>query len=348
MFKLKHFSYFLLFIICGNTTSLFPGLLPENIVYLSHNKFCKVKDLKPGKQITSIDASADHSGPTQSEITGIKVTRNFLDEGVLIVLETEEEEISSILVGSHQRFCVLKNHGEWAWVEAERLKDGLRLCGYGDKSLRVKDVQRIKLEQKNDLYEISLDNPHTFYLADSNGNRILTHNILGLFGWFVLGGAVVGALCGGGYAAYKAYKKDVVSAGTIAKGAVIGAFFGASAVAITYAGIYFGAKYLPVILSKLATYGMKSKTLKPLVEAIKKDPERARFIGGQALALVGGIFTFVGIPMIDNLINETERRENEDIDFSEVDHDDDEAPVRPLFEGTVRDRNGRESRIIIM
>ena len=64
------------------------------------------------------------------------------------------------------------------WVKAKDLKVGDKLEGLHDQTLIVTRVEPIKFKQNIDFYELSLKHHHTFYLIDTAGNHILTHNIL--------------------------------------------------------------------------------------------------------------------------------------------------------------------------
>ncbi|MCK4650996.1 hypothetical protein KAT08_02350 [Candidatus Babeliales bacterium] len=49
------FSFFIVF----QTTFLFSGLFSDNVIMISPNKYCKVKDLKPGDCVTALDSTSD-------------------------------------------------------------------------------------------------------------------------------------------------------------------------------------------------------------------------------------------------------------------------------------------------
>jgi hypothetical protein len=210
-----------LFLLISNGDSLFSGLLPDNIVLTSENTYCSVKDLEIGEQLISLGSTKYNLRNRYGHISGIRVdTTKYAS---LITLESSKKNISSLMVGLGQKFCVLTNgccdDPLYMWMEAQSLKPDMIILGYHNKKFRIRDIQTIELEAKTDLYEISLSQHDTFYIIDSNGNPILTHNLFGLLGWMVIGGALAGGMLGAGIMIYKSYAQNVkISKSSIAKG----------------------------------------------------------------------------------------------------------------------------------
>lgn len=361
--------YLFVYLFIFNKNFLFPGLLPGNIVSTEQNKCCSVKDLDLGDRVVS-SCSAYQLRNVYRNVSGIKLNRNLLDTAVLIILKSDIGMISSIMVGCNQKFCIQTNDVEQnitsiSWVDAKDLKKGFWLTGYDNTNFMVKDIEYVKFKNSVDSYEISLNYNHTFYLVDSNGNRILTHNIFGVDDFIVIGvGVLIGAIVGGCITIYKCYKKRTMSKKTVAKGVLVGALIGGAATAVTYYGIYFGAKYLPIIMGKIETIVMKLPAIEKIISTARANPKYSYFIGLTIPAMASAAYSSMK-EKIDDFVDETEERENEDIDFSEIDLEGNDnfggqfedttnnievVTSEILIDGNgnpIRDRNGRVARIII-
>ncbi len=315
------FSFFVVF----STTCLFPGLLPDNVVMVSPNKYCKIKDLKTWDYLTATDKPLGLCKSPFSAVLGIQIHKNLCKTATLIVLQSSDGIISSLFVGEYQRFFVLQanlSRRKGSWVDAKNLRKGLVLRGYGKKNLVVKDIEHINLQTGTDLYEISLNNPNTFYLVDSNGNRILTHNIFGVDDLMILGtgfliGAVIGGTIGGSYAAYKAYSKGVLSTKTVAEGVLVGALVGGAATAITYYGIYLGYLHFAGAIKALKAAGANAEQAREAFAFFSANKEVIYFIGTTSVGteISAGV---IAAGTIENYVEETAKREYEDTDFSKV------------------------------
>ena len=172
--------YLFIYLFIFNQNFLFSGLLPENIILTKNNKCCSVKNLDLGDQVASSSPTSYQLRNIYSNVSGIKLNRNSTNSATLLTLESRKKTISSIMVGLDQKFCVQINAYDFVWLEAEDLEPNMLVLGYNNKKFRVRDVQAIEFENSIDLYEISLNPNNTFYLIDSNGNRILTHNVFGV------------------------------------------------------------------------------------------------------------------------------------------------------------------------
>ena len=327
MLRYKLFYCFISFSIF-NPTCLFPGLFSDNIIFVLPNKYYRMKDLRPGNSITSLDDTSDQLNLCSSNVSGIRLNKNFLDTAILIILKPNRGTQSFIMVGGDQKFCIStddykqkKEEEADLWINAENLEKGLRLRGYNNTSLVVRDVKRINLKENVDFYEMTLNHSHTFYLVDSNGNRILTHNLFGLDDLIIIGiGCLIGGLIGGGFAAYKSYKKNILSAKTVGKGVLVGALIGGAGTTIAYYGIIAGAKYLPIIMENAETFiATHFEEVKKVIEIARQNPKVAYFVGGTITGAASAMYLFIDESICD-FVDETAKRENEDIDFSEIDN----------------------------
>ena len=322
-----------------NVNSLFSGLLPDNIVLVSKNTYCSVKDLDLGKQVISLGSTEYNLRDRYSYISGVRITGGCTKHASLLTLESAKRKISSLMVGQGQRFCVLTDDS-WAnqpymWVEAQRLEPGMFILGYNNTKFKVRDVQEIEFKSNTDSYEISLSQYNTFYIIDSNGNPILTHNVLGLLGWIIIG-ALIGGVFGAGISIYKAYARNVsISASSVLKGFLIGAVTGAVAAAVTYYGIYLGSKYILPMLDKCRVdLALRYPTLNPgstmsaimekwaLIKYPQLEAAKKVFFVGLSTGIVAPLATKMGYNVIDqtieDFVRETERREGENINFVET------------------------------
>jgi hypothetical protein len=323
-------KWILLFLI-SYSTNVLSGLLPDNIIYIGHNRCCSVKNLELGDLVVSSQSCQKQY--ISSNISGIKLNRNAANSATLLTLESKEEILSSIMVGSDQKFCVqIKSDYDdvtclpsLIWLEAELLEHGMMLLGYNNEKFKIVDVQKIYLEKNTDLYELSLNPTNTFYLVDSNGNLLLTHNISWLIGFIIaiVSGTVVGGGIGAGLMIYKSYARNVkISTSTVMKGFLIGAATGAITAAVTYGGIYVGIEYFPALLSKLSTFlGCTQKTVLVAKSAAANKLSNLIFIGtminGVGFSVAQSSCNFID-HMVKDFVVETEKREGENINFSDI------------------------------
>ena len=82
MFKWSYlFFYFFIF----NPTFLFPGLLPDNMIYTGQNRYCYVKNLELGDLVVS--SKSYQSKYIHNNISGIKLYKQATNSAILITLE---------------------------------------------------------------------------------------------------------------------------------------------------------------------------------------------------------------------------------------------------------------------
>jgi len=338
--KLRCFYYFL-FLFIFSPSYVFSGLLPDNVIYTGQDGCCAVKELKLGDHVVCSNPTPYQLRHTYGSVSGIKLNRGFVSRATLLVLESSKGAISSIMVGSDQKFCIQLDACDYddesvsvSWIDAAYLQQNMFLFGYNNEKFKVKDIQDVEFPGSIDLYEISVGRSSTFYLLDSNGNRLLTHNVIGIVGVLIIG-AVVGAVVGGSLVVYKSYVKKIkVSSSTVLKGCLVGAVSGAALAAVTYYGICLGVKYAPSFVDKIfASSGAAAKTKVALNGVVKSAAVEKKIL--QALAVLAKLkkTIFIGVvateavshsakssygfidQKIEDLVVETERREGEDVDF---------------------------------
>lgn len=331
MFKSKFYLLSFLFLLL-NKNFLSAGLLPDNIIYLGKNRCCPIKKLAIGDLVVSTCSSRN----VLNNISGIKVNKNTANSAILLTLESKEKILSSLMVGADQRFCaqIDPNNDDLRWIGAESLEENMLLLGNNNAKLKIRDIQNVMLENSTDLYEISLNPNNTFYLVDSNGNLILTHN----FGWLILLkgiliaagiGGIIGGGIGAGIVIYKSYaKEEKISASTVVKGVIVGAATGAAVAAVTYAGVYVALEYFPIFLSKLSTFlGGSEKAALALKTFASNNLVKAVFIG-TTIKEDGISYAKTTCNLIDENVEkfvlEAEKREKAAINFSGI-HIDEKA-----------------------
>ena len=125
--------------------------------------------------------------------------------------DAEEKLIEKIKNGSYEYLS--ENIGQLffnaRFVKAKDLIVGDKIRGSQYNELEVTKIEYVKLNKRINFYELSLDEHHTFYVIDSAGHYILTHNICF---WTAVGiGALIGGISGAYYVAWKSHKKGVFS-----------------------------------------------------------------------------------------------------------------------------------------
>ena len=193
MNKLKQFFLIIFVVISSNVSLIHAGLLPDNIVITGPNQCCKIKNLRVGDWILASGSTRYNLRERYCTVDGIKINGDSTNVATLITLESENGIISSLMVGEGQRFCVThdKDSRSFEWTEAHALELESFILGYENKIFKITGVQKIDLGCNTDLYEMSLNPNETFYVLDSNGNPILTHNVIGILGWILIGALTV-------------------------------------------------------------------------------------------------------------------------------------------------------------
>lgn len=260
--------------------------------------------------------------------------------------------MSFVVVGGDQKFCILNKQEDdyddefsdrLPWIEAKDLEIGNLLMGYRGTNLSVIDIRCKKLRNDTDSYDMSLKTDHTFYIKDSRGNLVLTHNIFGIDDLVIIGiGTLAGSLIGGAITSYKAHNKGVLSTGVVIKGVLVGAAIGGVTTAVTYYGVIVGREYLPVIIDNVEEFAVTfSEEIRKTIEAVRNHKGVAYFVYTTIPTAATAALTF-GVRVISNFTDETSRRENEDINFSEINFK--EGSAENVIDQVVLDRNGRPVR----
>ncbi len=353
--KLIVFSVFLL-----NSTNLFSGLLPGCIIFIGEDNYHQIRELRPGNSVMSLDERLNNN--EMAIISGLKIHKNFLAKVIFIKLKSDEGRLSFMAVGDDQKFCILDRQKDYedelsdnaTWADAKDLMSGDYLRGYGDSSFCVFDIDYKQLKKNVDSYDLSLQTDHTFYIKDSNGNLVLTHNLFGVDDLVIIGGfCVIGALIGGGLTAYKTYSNGVFSKGAVVKGAVIGLVIGGvSSAAFIYIGVP-ACKYLPSALKGLEDYlAAHSPAVAKFLANVKESKIDLILLYSLAKDFFGRGWSILD-RTTTHFADETLRRENEDIDFSgiDVDYGETEEIVNEIFvdqnDRPIRDENGNTIRFVL-
>lgn len=311
---------------------MFSGLLPETLVEVGEDECKMIKSLSVGDNIISMDENDKECLLYDSKITRLKKRR--LTTATLLELKSEDGKKGLLMVARDQKFFrtsalrklnpellkgtyrsreqYLKKIIDEIWIKAKDLEVGDRIRGSQYKELEITMVEYVKFKKKTDFYELSLNEHHTFYVVDSAGHYVLTHN-LGFCAAVGIG-ILIGAVLGGGYAAWESHRNGVLSAKTVIAGVVRGGIIGGISAAAIYGGIALWAKHGPYVMGKaaeLTEFIDKYEWIKDISVYYEKHkkPVRAAF----------GLATLYGGKNIREFVKETVMRESADIDFSGVD-----------------------------
>jgi hypothetical protein len=257
---------FLMVLLSLNFQKILPNLLPGTVVQIGRNEYSYVENLQKGQLVVTQHEELPGEFH-RTKIFEILKRENHTDRAVLVELKPKNGESGLLMVGEGQYFHrqnaaaklkpkllkhvkqgkkkALKVLLNALWVKAEDLKVGDKLIGKNGKSLYVTRVELVELNEKLDSYEISLKHHHLYYLVDTAGNHVLTHNIGVAVVCMIIGGLSC-AIGGGAYGNKQAHKKSKRVGGPTKKevakevlidgaiGAVIGVAAGA---AIAWLGV---------------------------------------------------------------------------------------------------------------
>ena len=247
---LRSLYFIFLFSLCSK--NVFSGLLPEALVEVGKNEFKMVKDFEPGDTVVSMNEDCEECLLYDAKVTRLKKRR--LTTAILLEFKSEDGKEGLLMVARDQKFfrtsALRKLNPELfngtnrsrkrylekiineIWVKAKDIEVGDRIRGSQYNELEVTKVEYVKFNKRINFYELSLDEHHTFYVIDSAGHYILTHNIGFLA---VVGiGALIGGISVGSYVAWKSHKKGVFSKKAVLIGFVFGAVIGAATAAVAY------------------------------------------------------------------------------------------------------------------
>jgi hypothetical protein len=241
---------FLMVLLSLNFQKILPNLLPGTVVQIGRNEYSYVENLQKGQLVVTQHEELPGEFH-RTKIFEILKRENHTDRAVLVELKPKNGESGLLMVGEGQYFHrqnaaaklkpkllkhvkqgkkkALKVLLNALWVKAEDLKVGDKLIGKNGKSLYVTRVELVELNEKLDSYEISLKHHHLYYLVDTAGNHVLTHNfIVSILLSVAIGFASGGAGTAGGLLVYKKLKGEVVTNGELADAALKGAYVGAA------------------------------------------------------------------------------------------------------------------------
>lgn len=318
----------------SSATNIFSGLLPESYIWIDSCRSRSIRDLNHGDSIVVSGYESDFQNLNYSKISEIKLSEKSLESAILITLKSNNGELSTLTVDDNQMFCIPGNCNginersslPSLWLKAVDLKKDLQIRGYNE-NFTIDNVQQVDLNWQTDLYELSLEHNHTFYIADTNGNYILTHNIICTL---IIGtcigaviGAVIGGTAGGTIAAYNAYGYDTMSTKIIVKGVVVGAIIGGAAGCTIYLGCYGGvalANIIPKLTAKIIPLVIKNPIITKAVAKLLNQCSIS-FLGTVTCIMIGT--TMIKSVELTNeevgdFVEETARRKKADIDFSSI------------------------------
>ena len=252
MFKknLKSFILFITFSFLSFQKS-FADLLPGSFVQIGKDTYSNIENLK----IDELIATKNEKFPeefTQTEIFDVFTLKKYSEKAVMIELTPEEGDAGLLMIGCNQYFerqnaltklkpqlfKAVKKGKEKAlkilcnaiWVKAEDLKVGDELVGKDGQTLRVTKFKPFEFKEKQNFYEISLKDHHMYYLLDTAGNHILTHNIepFTLYALIVVGCSLFGGGCGVAYKYIRSRRESGPTKKEIAQGIFVGCCIGAA------------------------------------------------------------------------------------------------------------------------
>ena len=150
-----------------NTTSLFAGLLSDTIILTGLSDFKKVEDLKVGDGVLIYNIPRHDVDRELSPIN--KITKKKKKKLVLINTNT-----GYLKVGEDQK---LYNREALKFIKAKEFKVGDKLFSPTVGELIVTDVYIHEVDNKVELYDISIDGANLFFILNSRGDPVLVHNV---------------------------------------------------------------------------------------------------------------------------------------------------------------------------
>ncbi|MFH1461395.1 MAG: hypothetical protein ABIF12_00395 [bacterium] len=224
-------SFFLLFsFLIFSFQNVFSNLLPGTVVQIGRDQYSYVENLSDDQLIVTLHEEFPREFH-RTRIFELLKREKFSDKAVLVELKPEDGQAGLLMVGQDQYFHrqnaaaklkpklfknvrrgkkkALKILLNALWVKAEDLKEGDKLVGKNGQTLYVTRVEPFEFKEEQDFYDISLKHHHLYYLVDTAGNHILTHNLdpftIGVL--IIAGCSLVGAI-GTGFYKYKTSKRD--------------------------------------------------------------------------------------------------------------------------------------------
>jgi hypothetical protein len=156
----------LIFLLITNFANVFPGLPPETIVFMGDGAYIKVKDLTVADSIPVYNIPEHRLEEERIKIHGIETRKT--KEVVLIEMGDDK-----VIVGANQK---LFNLAIKKFIPAIEFGLGDMLFSPDKGALLITRVSKLKLENKIELYEISLESGNIFLILTENKTHILVHN----------------------------------------------------------------------------------------------------------------------------------------------------------------------------
>ncbi len=165
------FNFFIKILFIGllffNTTSLFSGLLPDTIILTGSSELKKVEDLEVGDGILIYSIRRHEVNAVLAPIKKIRTKKSKK----LVLIDTNTGYLK---VGLDQK---LYNRKHLKFVKAKKFKVGDKLFSPEVGELFVTDVYIHEVEDKVELYDITIDGENIFFILNSRGDPVLAHNI---------------------------------------------------------------------------------------------------------------------------------------------------------------------------
>ncbi|MFC1894448.1 hypothetical protein ACFLYH_00695 [Candidatus Dependentiae bacterium] len=173
--KTKHFKFlfFTLFITLLCLQKVFPNIITGTPIKTgtSINDYAFIENLKVGGEVLSCKATILENGKLR--IKFIKIPIKEIKKEKLNKLVLIETNIGQLCVGENKRFYNSKNN---SWVDAKHITPNDKLLDVNFNNISIEKIIIENLDEEIDSYKLLLEEPHIFFICDSNGNLIFVHN----------------------------------------------------------------------------------------------------------------------------------------------------------------------------
>ena len=177
-FFLKKFLFFLLI----SFATVSPGLLKDTVVRtgINFDDIKMVQDLKIGDTVLSFKENL--KGELEFiniPIKAISIERfSSKSENLnLVLIDTvlNDSDVGQLLIDSNTKFHNPKMN-EWIMASDLNLED--KLLDVNSNEITINKIHKEKLESDIEVYELSLQEPHYYFICDSAARLILIHNMI--------------------------------------------------------------------------------------------------------------------------------------------------------------------------
>ncbi len=280
MVSTKDLCFFILLsLLC--VVNLDANLLPDTLVRTGSYTFSNVEALEFGDSLLSVNDNYNDNNLQcvldRARVVQKKLMPSYVNRVTKLELVSSSGRRGYLYIGKKQRFYrwnalaelkpkllkhVKEKNREFLeillrviWVKAKDLKKGDKLLGLNNDVVTVIKVKTIELEESIDSYDLSLTWPHTFFVVDSSGNSLLTHNIIATSTilWTIGICAGVGAIVG--IKAVVNHTRGKISAKAILSGAIVGGIIGGGAAA----GYIYLRPVVKTVYKKILSRGQMKK-----------------------------------------------------------------------------------------